>query len=321
MTAKKKKKSSIVRIILPLFLGVIVGGLGVAVFLFEQKGEVDLLRQQILMKDQQITELMDREQALAQKVSELEGVRAQLRTEVTTMRDELTAAKTELARAQEDLTQAQDRYNRLLANQERLDSEMTYLKAERDAAESSATEAEMSHQELKENVTLLRNRLAMLDREYRKLSDEKQQNSQVARPNVLVVGDSRDSKFNSAYSTVADSQKQTFTPDWSTKQPTAQQQLAVHMPQIMVPREQDLQKELVKGQLVSVNPAERFVVLDKGLEDGVSVGMHFDVIRGNTAVGKLRVVRVRDSLSACDIVTADAAQILITGDVAVQTGI
>lgn len=302
-----------------MVVGMVLGGLVVAVMLFEQKTEVDQLKQQILIKDQQIAEMIDRERMLQDKVKELEGVRAELQTEVSAIRDELASAKTELTRSQNDLAEAQDRYNRLVAQQERLDSEMTYLKAERDAAESSASEARKSHEKLKESVVVLRNRLMLLDREYRKLSEARDRNEVGPPPDVLVVGDSRNSQLDPRKAILADSGTGVVSANWSMQNYQNPKQQPLPLPNVVVPREQENRSlPPVTGKLISVNPTERFVVLDKGTQDGVSVGMHFEVMRNSVPISKLRVVRVRDSLAACDVLNTDALNVLNTGDVAVE---
>lgn len=77
----------------------------------------------------------------------------------------------------------------------------------------------------------------------------------------------------------------------------------------------------VRGRLVEVNDPHNFVVVDQGSQDGVRVGMAFDIVRGTNTVGRATVVRVRPHLSACDIVRAKTPGPLQSGDLAVQAGL
>lgn len=54
------------------------------------------------------------------------------------------------------------------------------------------------------------------------------------------------------------------------------------------------------GHVVSVNPEHQFVVIDRGANDGVSVGDRFQVSRQLRPLGVITVIRVRESIAACD---------------------
>jgi hypothetical protein len=49
---------------------------------------------------------------------------------------------------------------------------------------------------------------------------------------------------------------------------------------------------MISGTVLSVDPDDGLVVLDKGLDDGVEVGFTFSVYRGALFKGKVRVDRV-----------------------------
>jgi len=74
----------------------------------------------------------------------------------------------------------------------------------------------------------------------------------------------------------------------------------------------------VQGRVVEVNEAHQFVVVDQGSQDGILVGMTLDIVRGTARVGRVRVVRVRPQMSACDIIRSDTAGVLQVGDAVAQ---
>ena len=77
---------------------------------------------------------------------------------------------------------------------------------------------------------------------------------------------------------------------------------------------------VVRGRLMEVNETHNFVIVDKGSDDGVRIGMAFDILRGTASVGRATVVRIRPHLSACDILRAKTPGPLQIGDLAVQSG-
>ena len=76
----------------------------------------------------------------------------------------------------------------------------------------------------------------------------------------------------------------------------------------------------VRGRLMEVNETHHFVIVDKGSEDGVRIGMTFDLLRGTGLVGRATVVRLRPHLSACDVIRTKTPGPLQIGDLAVQSG-
>ena len=57
------------------------------------------------------------------------------------------------------------------------------------------------------------------------------------------------------------------------------------------------------GKILAVNPDNNFVVIDLGISSGVKRGDAFSVYREGKSIGSIRVIQVRDNISACDIET------------------
>ena len=92
----------------------------------------------------------------------------------------------------------------------------------------------------------------------------------------------------------------------------------VELSPIIVRKDQAGVASSVKGRVVEVNQAHQFVVVDKGSEDGILLGMTLDIIRGAARVGRVRVVRVRPQISACDVIRSDTVDPLQVGDAVTQ---
>lgn len=55
------------------------------------------------------------------------------------------------------------------------------------------------------------------------------------------------------------------------------------------------------GKVLSVNRDNNFVIVDIGNNSGIRLGDTFQVFRSNSSIAKIEVIRMRDSVAACDI--------------------
>ena len=69
----------------------------------------------------------------------------------------------------------------------------------------------------------------------------------------------------------------------------------------------------VSGKIIGVNRDYNFVIIDLGEEQGIKVGRTFRVFRDRKIIGRLEVIQVRSSVSACDI--KEKSQDLKVGDI------
>lgn len=75
---------------------------------------------------------------------------------------------------------------------------------------------------------------------------------------------------------------------------------AIELPPIVVrPEAPDLRG--LRGEIIAVNPEERFVVFDLGEESGLRPGAVLRVVRGDREIATLEVIETRKSISAADI--------------------
>lgn len=295
------------KLLLPL-LGVVVVIGGGALYL-GKANEARQLQQALAQSRRQLTELQTHNSALTQKVTLLETSRKTLDENVSSLRKELAGAGDSLDQLKHHLNQLSVRYKTLEESRAALERQVTGVTAERDAARKDAEMARGEKSELERSVMRLRERLALLDRDYRQLSEQMASLQAVPGSSVSVI--SATGPVNRMSAPAADG---------AARPSGALSVGTVELPPIVVRKNQAGMSMPVRGRLVEVNDPHRFIVVDKGSQDGVRVGMVFNIIRGSATVGQATVVRVRPSLSACDILRAKTAGLLQVGDQAVQSG-
>lgn len=84
------------------------------------------------------------------------------------------------------------------------------------------------------------------------------------------------------------------------KKVVAGESSSVELPPIVVRPDSPGLKGL-RGEIVAVNPQEKFVVLDLGESSGINPGVLLKVMRGNREIATLEVIETRQNISAADI--------------------
>ncbi len=74
------------------------------------------------------------------------------------------------------------------------------------------------------------------------------------------------------------------------------------------------QLEAIKGEIISINEEHSFIIINRGRNDGVDIGALLDLYRDDEKIGKLKVVRVRDSIAAAEIIRIRPGAIIKVGD-------
>ena len=341
---------------------VILGALSIGPWL-----QLGRLKQEIAAKEQTIASLRIQNSGLQQQFAEVQAERAALEGRLEGLRGQLTSATQELA----GLRDVQVRHDALQSEKTRLDVELTRLRRERNEAGERARQLEAATRELERVTARLRNRLALADRDYRKLSEraaslERQLihgasasaatwTAPVQPPRIEAVwppGNSTD--LHSESSSHSNSELRTSN---STDTPRAAEAPPVHphdetpsdnpksvlesssiphsafrtpnspgdqetieLPPIVVRKDRAGEPTTIRAKVVGVNPDHGFLVLNQGSEDGVRVGMTFDVRRADQTLGQAVTVMLRARLAACDLISPGASNAIRVGDLAVQRG-
>jgi len=288
-----------------LIAALVVAGGGVAVLSLGSLQQVRRLRQQLTARQQQLTQLEAQNQEFAQQVSELQRERKEFEERLSALRTQLASSSTELERSRVSLQEFKDQYEEIAEERTRLQAQLASVTNERDQTKQQLQRLEEQYAHLERSASRFRERLALLDRDYRlalaKLA-EVQPGASAAVDAVSMVSSIPPPSTGSA---AADAPPSTVAG-------------AIELPPIVVHKEREVTATPIVGRLIQVNEPHRFIVVDKGRQDGVQVGMVFSILRGNTLIGRATAVRVHPRLSACNLISSHSPQVFQIGDLVVQ---
>ncbi len=283
-----------------LIVLVILGAVG-SVVLF---GTLQQTQQQLQRSQQDVAQLTSENEALGQQLTELQNDRRALEERFNSLRNQLSSATTELERSRSRLEELQAQYNQFAEERNQLQAQVASMASERDEANSRIAQLEEEKSDLKRAATRFRERLKLLERDHQRVAEELDQIRRSPNSSLRVITD--------------------VDPLRAANNPSGTPALsgAVELPPIVVNRSSGAAAPAgsLRGRLVDVNEAQRFVVVDKGSDDGVRVGMSFDILRGSAMIGRATVVRVRPKFSACDLSPSLSTGSTQVGDLAVQIG-
>ena len=277
--------------------------------LWQQYQRAGALEQQLTLSRQQVEELKAQNQGLTQQLASLQAERAGLDERVASLRAQLSSATADMERSRVTFGELEQRFASFSEERAKLQGQVVSLTVERDSAQRRVTELDEKKSELGQSVARLRERLALVERDYREVA-EKLSSLEVAPHAGVNVLASIGPSSNGA----------SAGGGTSGQAPANLYPGVVELPPIIVRKDQAGMSIPVRGRLVEVNESHDFIVVDKGTMDGVRVGMVFDIVRGASTIGRATVVRVRPQLSACDIVRQQTQGPLQVGDAAMQHG-
>lgn len=322
------------RIPTPILVGVgllILGG--VAVTPWFQLAE---LRQQIAAKQKMIASLTAKNEQFQEQLTAVDNERKAMESRLNGVRNELNTATDELSK----LRDVQLRFDILKEEKTRLESQVGQLKQERDEAQQRLTRLKDENDDLEHAAVRLRNRLSLLDRDYQHLSarlSEMEQHQSVNQASsegmgsmspitlpTTGAGPNGPSETGSPTPQPPPEPQSAVTPVITTAMATPSSESmslqTIELPPIVVRKNQAVAGALVQAKLVEVNQPHRFVVINQGLDDGVQIGMTFDVMRGSRAIAQAVAVRVRPRISACDLIMTESTTTPQIGDLVIQRG-
>lgn len=201
----------------------------------------------------------------------------------------------------------QDRYEEIAESRATMESQLASVTGERDEARRRTERLDTENEELERSVVRLRERLALLERDFRQAADQLARLEAVPHAGVSVV--------------TASGPTSTVLPSVGAKGTVPSLSAGtVELPPILVRKDHAGMSMPVRGRIVEVNDPHQFIVVDKGSLDGVRIGMVLEVVRGTANVGRATVVRLRPKLSACDLVRSKTPGPLQVGDEVIQHG-
>jgi len=288
----------------------ILGGVGALALIMAGQSQIKRLQQQMAMTRQQMVQLEAENQDLGQRLQSLQGERKEVDKRMTALKDQLTAASGELERSKITLAEFEERYSRLSQERTQLAQQVATLTNEREATAQKVKDLEVGNEDLRRSAGRLRERFALLDRDYRLLADKLGTLERSQQGSVMAVSPSAASAVSAAsvLRSVGETPPAMTSPGG-----------VVELPPIVVRKDQAGMSAPVRGRVIDVSDSHNFVVVDKGSVDGVRLGMTLDILRGSATVGRVSVIRARPNMSACDIVRSGTTSPLQVGDLAVQS--
>jgi outer membrane murein-binding lipoprotein Lpp len=288
------------------------GGITFSMMLSKQRQQANQIRTlstDLAASQDQVAQLEAKNRDMLAQMSTLQAERKGMEERVEALRKQLTDATDELKRVNVRFEDFQLQYEQLEGERGQLQSRLAEVISEREAAQQRGDHLAADNAKLERTVGRMRERINLLDRDYRQISKKLSDIESSPRPGLNVLTEVP----ASAAALAAQSAPSVL--------PAMPGLNAIELPPIVVRKDQSAIASPVRGRLVEVNDSHNFVVVDQGSQDGVRVGMAFDIVRGASTVGRATVVRVRPNLSACDIVRAKTPGPLQSGDLAVQVGL
>ena len=301
-------------------LAIAAAGIGIVVLAVVQQGwrQAGRLRDALTKSEQRVAQLAAENADLTQQLTSL-------RNERKSLEERLASVRAQLAAVTSAVEEFKDRSVRLDGERVRLEAQVSALTGERDAVQQQVKRLEQEKAEAQRSMARARERMALLERDYRKLAGKLEAVETVSTP-LFAVG-------NTGKSLPLGSERPTRPPvaagTWSgapkaETDPPAEPQAhheAVELPPIVIRNNTPRGPMPIRGRIVEVNEPHRFIVIDKGSADGVQAGMVLDILRGAQAVGQANVVRIRPRFAACDVSGPQALGRLQIGDLVVQSGL
>ena len=288
------------------------GGVAVAAFIglwWFYSQQLDQLSTQLRLSGEQVAELKAQNDQIMRQLAGAQSERKALDDRLASLRAELSDATGDLERSRTAFEDLQARLREFGEERTDLRAQVEALTAARQHDQELAASLEQRKSELEQSVGRLRERLSLLDRDYRVAAKQLEDARLTPHPGVDIV---------SSYGPSTSGGNQTDAPRAAV--PASLVPGTVELPPIIVRKDQAGMAVPVRGRLVEVNDAHAFVVVDKGTLDGVYVGMGLELVRGSETVGRATVVRVRPQLSAADVVRQHTPGPLQVGDQAIQRG-
>ena len=283
-------------------------------FLFVKQGQrAHTLERQLASAQEQVGRLQEQHRELTQQLSSVQAERSTLDERVFSLSLQLSSAAAELRQANERLAATQESARELHQAQEQRETALARVTSERDASRREAEDLKRGQDDLTRSVTHLRQRLALLDRDYRELSAQfAALSAEPHEPAPALSG------FAGADLPPAPLARAPSTQNVGGGQAGVELSPVLVGNAVRVSESERRPAGPLQGRVVNVNERQRFVIIDKGSADGVREGMVFDIVRHGASVGRATAVRLHSALAACNLLSDGRAAPVMAGDLVVQ---
>ena len=295
----------------------LVGAVSIVALYVGPLRQVVTLRQQLADREQRLADVEAKLQALTLQLTNLQAERKTVDEKLGALRNQLAAGLADVERFRAEATAAKKQYEQMTAERDQLHTQLTEASGERDRLKERLQIVDNEKTLLEQSASHARERLALLDRDYRQavntLAQLQSQPSVQGGLGSLGTAASLSLEPSTALAAAA------VTPP-ATEAAASRIPGAVELPPIMVHKDVTVAVQPITGHVIQVDPMRHFLILDRGSSHGVKVGTVFSVLRGATPIGRATVMRLRPDLSACDALPTDRAEEFRPGDLAVQLG-
>ena len=242
-----------------------------------------------LVRERELARVRSEKQELEQQLSEVRKAKQQVEADLSHSREQLTQLNQQLAKesqAKEALAKSMDDRQHEI---DRLMKDLEQARAEKTGLTDQVAKLQKEQQSFNEQLTQLQQAKTELETKLAQFSEH----PTVELEKVVVTKPSAAGQTARIPSTPA-------TPDASA--PVA---LSVAAP---------ASPGLLQGQVVVVNRQYDFIVMDIGRNKGLEMGQEFQVSRGDQVLGRVKVEKIYDELSAASILPNSKKDAIKEGD-------
>lgn len=263
------------KLLVPLLAVLSVSALGVAGVALVLKEQE---RQARLVSEQELKNFRTKNQELAQQVEELESLKATMESDLSKTRQELTKSQEQLAQeieAQEALARSVNEREQEIA---RLTKDLEQARSEAKQATTQMSQLQSERDAMKQQMDDLQQAKGDLESKVMELADR----PTVELEKVLVTNEE---KFLDAPVSAASMTSALSAPSGRS------------------------------GEVVVINREYDFIVMNLGKNHGLAIGQEFQIVRGEQVLGRVKVEKVYDELSAAAILPDSQKDTIREGDV------
>lgn len=277
--------------LLSVLAALAIGVAAVAIYLQMQE------REQRIARERELQLATAENDSLKSHLQETEEAKTRIEEELLRSKKDLGQARDELARsveAQQVLTKSIEEREREIS---RLTKDLTQTRDEADRAVTQLSGLQRERDEVKRQVTDLERAKSQLETKVMELSEVSQQMA-ANQPTVEL-----DKIFVSNSSPMLSTSSTDITGGPAVKWADSASTYPV-----------SASSSSSDGEIVVVNREYDFIVMNIGKNHGLSIGQEFQILRGNQVLGKAKVEKVYDELSAAAIMPDSQKNNIREGD-------
>jgi F0F1-type ATP synthase membrane subunit b/b' len=290
--------------------------------------QIGTLRRRLSTKEQELASMLAQNETLGQELRQLEQQHRELEKRLEDVRAQLTSATAERERIRTEMEALQARFKALQDESTRAQRQVEQLTKEKGDVTSQLQSVQKDRERAEQSAVKLRNRLAFLDRDYRQLEAAYMEMKTAAHGPAQSPAIARYAPMgNPATEAMAAPAAvgPSMTADSGAVPPLGPPATvagagrpSIELAPIVVRRAQAEVLRALQTRVVDLNEVHQFVVLGKGSEDGMQLGMQFEILRGGARVGQVVIIRVQPRLAAAEIITGKSTGLPQVGDLAIK---